>query len=108
MACWIMFCDMNTSTTWVREDCEQGTPTWLLATHAFDIDERAGFVVDELASKLGTMVGIQAGDVLEERRVVRRVVDSLGVHDDLRKLTRLGEARSVGACIVSRCRQSTF
>jgi hypothetical protein len=63
-----------------------------VSTHSLNVDQRAVLVVYELSSKLGSLVGIQAGDVLEEGGVVGGVVDSLGVDDDFGELSSLGEA----------------
>lgn len=60
--------------------------------HPLDVDKRPGFVVDELASKLGSLIRVEAGDVLQERSVVGGVVNPLGVDDDLGELASLSEA----------------
>lgn len=65
-------------------------------TYALNVDQRSVLIVHELSSKLGTLVGVQSGDVLKKRGVVGRVVDSLGVDDDFGKLSRLCEARTEG------------
>lgn len=61
-------------------------------THSLDIDKRSSLVVDKLSCELGSVIGVDASDVLEERGIVGGVVDALRVDDDLGELTRLGEA----------------
>lgn len=65
-------------------------------THPLDVHQRSTLVVDKLTGKLGSLIGVEASDVLEKRGVVGSVVDALGVDDNLGKLSSLGEAGAVG------------
>lgn len=69
------------------------------SSHPFDVDQRSTLIVDELSGKLGSLIGVNASDVLKKRGVVGRVVDALGVDDNLGELTRLGEAGAVGKAV---------
>lgn len=59
---------------------------------ALNIDEWPCLVVDELAGKLSTLLGVHPHDVLEELSVVGSEVDFLRVENDLIELPSLGEA----------------
>lgn len=66
------------------------------------VDERTVLIVDELCSKLGTLVGVDTHKVLEKLSIVGSVADLFGVENNLIKLPQLGETgddlvRNVGA-----------
>lgn len=61
---------------------------------SLQVDQGARLVIDQLSGKLGSLVGIGADEVLQQRSIVGRVADLFRVEENLVELASLGKARN--------------
>ena len=61
---------------------------------AFQVDQGPRLVVHQLSGKLGSLVGVGADKVLQQRSIVGRVADLLRVEENFVELASLGKARN--------------